>query len=268
MSSIVKENAEKLEVEQKDPLGLWRLPSTDELAGREYSFRILGGGRMDLYIGEEEASFSVWGVDWPEKGEGPVDVCAMRDGVYFIDIDTREPACDGMTVIVLENKGWAMLIHQRRNRPHEPWNRGPDVAQDYRAAAIAGREQSPDAPCLTRDLVGARHFLLCGPKNLYEQIYLNTKCFFGHHVDTTMAKGKAEFHHATYYRLDEDLYLIGWREMDNAAALITVEDYRNNKMTGKAFHPVSESCSVARPVAGNILRFNGKLKYPWDLEPN
>ena len=268
MSSIVREKANRLEVEQKDPLGLWRLPSTDCLNHNTYSMRLLGGGSFTLTIGQDEASFEVTGVEWPATGCGPVDVCELRENVYFVDIDTNTPSYDGMTVVLMLNKGWAVVVHQRRIPPKELWDRGPDVRQDYRVAAILGQDQTGEAPQLTRDLVGARHFLLCGPQNLYEQIYLNTKCFFGHHVYMTMAKGKAEFHHATYYKLDDDLYLIGWREMDNAAALITVVDYKNNQMTGKAFHPISQECSVSRPVGGQIFRFNQKLSYPWDLEPN
>ena len=257
----------KIKIDEIDPLDVFRLPSTENLEGKELSLSFLDGGSMHVGIAGGVARFTVAGRDWPEEGEGPVDAVELRNHVYFVDIDTQDPGLDGMTLVLLYNLGWGMAVHQRRVLPEEQWSRGPEVQQGFAVGSIDGCGQTGPAPALTRDLVGARNFLMMGPKNLYEHLYLNSMKLFAHHVYTNVVRGKAEVQRATYYKLDEQLYMVAFREMDNAAGLITIEDYANHRMTGKAFHPLTMFESCSRPIGGMIIPVSPAPAYPDDLEP-
>lgn len=256
--------------ENVDSLGLNRLPSTKALTGRSFQLQLDNDAVLTLSIEDETASYTVAGLpQWPESGTGFVDVVEIRKDVYYVDIDTAEPGTDALTVILLLNRGWAVTAHQRRVIPTEEfWTRGPEVHQEYHAARIAGMEQQGDAPALTLDLLGARNFMMMGPGNLYEHIYINSRKMVAHHVRTKMAQGKCERHPATYYHLDEGLYLVGWREMDNAVGMVTVEDYQSKRMTGKAHHPMSLFESRTRPIGGMIMPISGRVEYPDGLMPD
>lgn len=256
--------------ENVDSLGLNRLPSTKALSGRSFELRLDNGAVLTLKCEEETASFSATGMpEWPETGTGFVDVVEIRENVYYVDIDTAEPGTDSLTVILLLNRGWAVTAHQRRVIPTEEfWTRGPEVKHEFHAARISGLEQQGEAPAPTLDLLGARNFMMMGPGNLYEHIYINSRKMVAHHVRTKMAQGKCERHPATYYYLDEGLYLVGWREMDNAVGMVTVEDYQSKRMTGKAHHPLSLFESRTRPIGGHIMPICGKIKYPDGLMPD
>lgn len=252
-----------------DPLDAYRLPSTEELNDREFSVACSGGGSYRVRLTDGQARFSTSGMPWPELGQGPVDVVAIRDGVYFIDIDVEEPAVDGLTIVLLVDIGRALAVHQRREAPgyDNIWTRGPEVKFDWRVGTIDGQAQSGQAPAPTRELIGARDFMLMGPENLYEHIYINSERVFAHHVHTVMVRGKTESQPGAYYKLGDDLYLIGFRELDNAAALVTVVDYKSKRMTGKAHHPISLFESGSRPLGGKVIPVNGRLTYPEGLEP-
>lgn len=256
--------------EKVDSLGLNRLPSTQALAGRRFELQLDNDAVLTLCCEAETASFSVVGMpQWPEKGNGLLDVVEIRKDVYYVDIDTAEPGTDSLTVVLLLNRGWAVAVHQRRVIPTEEfWTRGPEVKHEYHAAKIAGMDQVGEAPAPTLDLLGARNFMMMGPGNLYEHIYINSRKMVAHHVRTKMAQGKCERHPATYYHLDEGLYLVGWREMDNAVGMVTVEDYEAKRMTGKAHHPLSLFESRTRPIGGMIMPISGRVEYPDGLMPD
>jgi hypothetical protein len=267
-----KESAKKAEnLNISDNLAEYRLPSTNELNGQKFSVTFSGGGTISLRLSDGVAHFSTSGLPWPESGQGPVDVVALREGVYFVDIDIEEPAVDGLTLVLLEKTGWAMAVHHRFEFPEDPnrhlWDRGPFVKRDYRIGAIDGKKQSGASPALTRELIGGRDFVMMGPKNLYEHIYINSKKVFVSQVVTPIVPGKVEAEPGAYHKLDDGLYLVSFSEYDNDVAIITVNDYKSKMMTGKAHHPISFTESRSRPIGGKIIPVNGKLTYPDGLEP-
>ena len=256
-----------------DPLDLYRLPSTEILGGRTFTVTFAGGGSLVVELGDgadSTAHFSAVGMPeqmWPTSGQGAWNVVEVRAGLYLLDIDVEAPASDGLTLALLTGTGWALAVYQRREVPEELWSRGPDVSQDFRVGTIDGQTPVGSGPALTRDLVGARNLMLMGPENLYEHLYVNTQKIFVHHVHTNVATGKCERHPATFYRLADGLYLIGFREMDNAAGMIIVEDYETRRMTGKVLHPVSMFESRSRYLGGKLVPVNGAVSYPDGLDP-
>jgi hypothetical protein len=267
-----KEAAKKSEnLNLIDNLSEYRLPSTNELNDQKFSVTFNGGGSISIRLSDGVAYFSTSELPWPTSSKGPVDVVALRDGIYFIDIDIEEPAVDGLTLVLNEKTGWAIAVHQRREFPEDPnrdlWDRGPFVKRDYRIGAIDGKKQLGQSPALTRELIGGRDFVMMGLKNLYEHIYINSKKVFISQVITPIVPGKVEAEPGAYHKLDEGLYLVSFSEYDNKVAIISVNDYKSKMMTGKAHHPISFTESRSRPIGGKIIPVNGKLTYPDGLEP-
>ena len=251
-----------------DPLDRHRLPSSDRLDGERYSIALLNGGTLavDLAAGGR-AKWATTGLPWPTSGEGGADVVEIIAGVFFVDIDIAKPERDALTVVILREAGWALAIYQRRVIPDEPWSRGPEVTQDFRVGRLDGQTQIGAAPALTRDLVGARNLYRMSDANLYEHIYINSRKVVIHHVHTNIGPGKADCHPATFYKLSDDLYLVGFRELDVAAGMVIVEDYANQRMTGKVLHPVSMFQSASRQLGALMTPVNGRLDYPEGHEP-
>lgn len=252
--------------EKRDSLGMFRLPSVSDLAGAKYVIDFVEGGSLTLQLGETEGTFRGEGLPCSDAS-GALDVVKIRDQTYLIDIDIEQPARDALTVVLSKDTGWALAVHQRRVPPVHLWERGPDCQMTFKVGSIRGMEQKGEAPGLTKDLMGAREFLMMGPENVYEHIYISHEYMVVNHVHTNLARGKAEVQPTTYYKLSDELYVIGVCEMDNATGLVQVVDYANMRMTGKAHHAVDRWKSVSRGLGGQIIAINGKLSYPNGLEP-
>lgn len=252
--------------EKRDPLGAFRLPSVSDLEGKTLEFDIEGGDAV-FTLGDKRGSVVIHGDPLLEIAEGSLDVVRIRDGVYMVDLDIDLPARDGMTLVMDENTGWALLVHARRVPAKHLWDRGPECEMAFFSCRIRGKQQIGEAPAPTKDLNGAREFVLMGPENVYEHIYISHEYMVVNHVHTNVARGKAEVQPAHYYKLGPDLYVIGVCERDNATGLIQVIDYKKMKMTGKAHHAVDRWKSVSRGLGGDIIVVNGKLNYPKGLEP-
>ena len=252
--------------EKRDSLGAYRLPSVGDLSGKEYTIDFLDGSVITLQLREAEGKFRGINLPWAD-GNGVLDVVKIRGQIYMIDIDIDIPARDALTIVLSIDTGWAICVHQRRVPPDHLWERGPDCHMIFKVGKIDGRNQKGEVPGPTKDLMGARDFLVMGPENIYEHIYISHEYMVVNHVHTNLARGKAEVQPATYYKLTDDLYVIGVCEMDNATGLVQVMDYSNLCMTGKAHHALDRWRSVSRALGGKIIVVNGRLSYPYDLEP-
>lgn len=251
-----------------ESLAAFRLPSTDALDGRAFTLSLTGGGEIALKFTEPgRAEWIAGGVQWAGSGIDPVDVVEVASGTYFIDVDFGVPALESVTIILREPTGWALVVHQRRFHPEETWSRGPEVTQEFTVGRIVGSEQVGEAPATTRDLIGKRHFYRYSPSNLYEHIYLNSRKFCGHNVHTFGTPGRADCHPATYYKIDENLYVFAWREYDSAVAMVSFLNMTTLRATAKAHAPEHFLRSSNRAIGGHIIPATGDATYPDGLEP-
>ena len=233
-------------------LTAYRLPNTDALHGRAVALEFLDGGTLELCFRGPLVEWRADGGPWTAEGTERHDAVEVEPGTFFVDIDVREPAHDGLSLIFSDVTGWALAVHQRRH-PAADGSRGPAVRHTFAAARLAGRGQAGPAPAPTLDLVGRWHRYRYSPGNLYEHIYVSADRFVSHNVDTQFTPDRADCHPVSYYRFGPDLYVVAWREFDSQAAMVMVENLRHQTATGKALHPVSAERSVSMPVGGRIL---------------
>ena len=254
-----------------ESLAAFRLPSTDALAGSRFDLDwaepFLEDGGLSLTVEDGKVTWEATAVSWAGKGHDDADVVEAAPGTYFIDIDVAEPALDSLTVVLNPATGWALAVHQRRFHPEDTWSRGPEVSQEFLVAKLSDAAPQGEAPALTRDLIGRRHLYRYSPNNLYEHVYLNSRKFCGHNVHTFGTPGRADCHPVTYYRFDEDVYVIGWREYDSAVAMVSVLDLKAKRATAKAHAPEHFLRSVNRPIGGHITEVTASMTYPDDLQP-
>lgn len=252
-----------------EPLSLNRLPSTDALSGTVLALDLVDGGTLELAIADERIRWIAAGVDWAGEGDDPSDVVEAAPGVYLIDVDFEqfERGTEAVTVVADVAGGWALVAHQERFHPEQTWSRGPEVTHTFAAARIRGAVQSGEQPAPTRELIGHRHLYRYSPRNVYEHIYINSGAMCGHNVNTMGTPGRADCHPASYHRIRDGVYLVGWREYDSAAGMLAVIDLGAGQATGKVLHPEHFLRSVSRPFGGPIIWAGAAPDYPDGLEP-
>jgi MoaF C-terminal domain/MoaF N-terminal domain len=266
-----------------EPLAEYRLASTEALSSRELTVELTDGGTIHVsfrpsgtvaWRAEEAAWFG--GAEDPEApavtpwsggGEDPYDAVEVAPWTYFVAIDFARPGLESLTLVLRESTGWALAIHQRRFHPEQTWSRGPAVTQTFLPARIAGREQTGPPPASTRELIGARHLYRYDRHNLYEHVYLSSEKFCAHNLHTTHTPGRADCHPASYHKIDDGLYVFGWREYDSAAAMLVFYNMETLLATGMVHAPETFTRSVNRHLGGHIIPVTSHLDYPDGLEP-
>ena len=239
-----------------------------DLDGRQLDLTLDSGSRFCLNIGDGTGAFETSVPGWPAKGTCTADVCVLRDNVYVVSLDLQEPVTDALTVVLMMAQGRAVLVyHKYIGDDTAQFDRGPNVSQSFFTAVINGADISGETPSETKELLGGRDFLVFDEKNIREFIYVNKSRLLEHYVYTQMLNGKVERHHASYIKLDDQLYLIGWREMDTNMAYAGVFDYRNNRMQGSCFSLVSPWEATAKLTGALIIPVNGRIDYLDGLEP-
>jgi hypothetical protein len=227
----------------------YRLPqATDALNGCLIELTVDGGGHLALQFDGQSVEWQASALAWADKGRDACDVVELRPGVYFVDVDFAGRPLEALTLVFSRSSGRALVVHQER---HPGAN--PAVAQSFHAALVDRTTPSGEMPGPTAELNGRWHLLRYSSVNLYEHIYVSTTRMGAHNLATENTAGRAEFHDATYWRFEDGLYVIGWRERDSEAAMVVCEDVKTLRSTGKVLHPVSAERSDNAPIGGHIL---------------
>jgi hypothetical protein len=226
-------------------LAQYRLPATDQLVGEEFLLEFTGGDTLSISFPQPGAVRARWRDG--HGGLGPYEAVAVRPGVFLIIPEVREPATDGLAVVV-DRLGPVLAVVQ--HRLPRPGRDGTVVENVYLPGRLAGTGAEPPSPTL--DLLGRWHRYRYSDANLYEHIYLSSDRFCSHNLATENTPGRADCHPVDHWRLADGLYLIAWRERGSGAAMTVIEDLQSLRITGSVLHPASAERSVTVPIGGLI----------------
>lgn len=240
----------------RSPWGDNRIPSTDELSGREIALTRDDGETITLSFAEDT-------VTWREPGQeaaqtAPYDAVAARDDVYFIDFLHEDS--DILTSIVLDlHTNGAVFIVSRIVRGDDR----ADVQQDLWPCVVAGTDGT--APGLTRELVGRRAYAEYADGHAVEHVYFNPRRIVWQGLGRFDYSG-SECDHATTWKIDDKLYLLTWVEEWQAVTAALLLDYAAFRNVGVLYG--LDDGGFVHTLCGARLEILDELTYPPGYEPS
>lgn len=239
----------------RSPWGANRIPSTDELSGRETSLITDTAATVRF-------SFSGDTVEWQDIADGSprsarYDAVAARDGVYFIDILHEDT--DNLTSIVLNlGTNGAVLMRTRLVRGDGRL----DLQQDLYPSTVEGTNGI--MPELSRDLVGKRAYAEYADGHAVEHVYFNPRRIVWQGLGRFDYSG-SECDHATMWKIDDQLYLLTWVEEWQAVGAALLLDYDAMRNVGVLYG--EDDHGFIHTLCGARLQLLQELNYPAGYEP-
>jgi len=241
-----------------------RIPSTQELAGRELDIALDGGGSIHLDVTDgSRLRWRVEGVEWAGEGDDEYDAVPVGDGAYWVDITFAERRVETLTLVFHPVTGWALGVHS--TIMPEGTDYETRVMQTFHPGAVGDGSSTVTRPAPTRDLIGKRTLFRYSPNHLYEHIYLSSRRFVWHNLIGEQ-RGHAAAELATTYKLEEGLYLFTWREAIIPVGTVFVFDYVRGRSTGK-FIGLQGDGTVANSKGGAEIIPFGESDYAEFREP-
>ena len=239
----------------RSPWGDNRIPSTDELSGREISLTTDTGKTIAF-------SFSDTGVTWRDvlddsEQKASYDAVASREGVFFVDILHNEP--DDLTSIVLNlGTNGSILMRTRLVRG----DGRTDQQQDLYPCVVT--DSDGVMPELTRELVGKRAYAEYADGHAVEHVYFNPRRIVWQGLGQFDYSG-SECDNATMWKIDEQLYLLTWVEEWQAVGAALLLDYTAMRNVGVLYG--QDDHGLVHTLCGARLRVLQELEYPAGYEP-
>jgi hypothetical protein len=240
----------------RSPWGDNRIPSTDELSGREISLTTDVGKTIVFSFSDTEVTWR--DVQDDSERTSSYDAVASREGVYFVDI-LHADSDDDLTSIVLNlARNAAVLIRSRLVRS----NGRTDQQQDLYPCVVTGSDGV--RPELTRELVGKRAYAEYADGHAVEHVYFNPRRIVWQGLGRFDYSG-SECDNATMWKIDEQLYLLTWVEEWQAVGAALLLDYTAMRNVGVLYG--QDDHGFVHTLCGARLQLLQELEYPPGYEP-
>lgn len=238
-----------------------RLPSTEELAGREFE---LSFGTTSVKLGFENGG-RVQCREGRTHAVGEYDAVLVAPSTYFIDLTFVSRPREALTAVINTETHRTLGIRQfvREQRVQGE----PQVEQQFSAGALtdpAGVLSGP-VPAPTRDLIGLRAFYRYSPHHVYEHVYLSSErycwqCLVGEQ------RGHGDVDLSSTWKFDEDQYIFAFREFIIPVASVFFYNFKDLRSTGK-FLGLSGEGRIQNRKAGAFIHKATVTSYEPGTEP-
>ena len=262
MGSVLPEGAEKGWKNYDDlapGMETNRLPNTTDWEGRNLTVRLENGQILAVSFKAGTAEWSLGG----ETGEDPYEEVLITQDCYYIDIFFASKGNESLSLLFNPKTGYIITV-RTTIRDHLPLG-DTRVGQEFLTGEVDGVLLSGEPPGLTRDLIGYRAINVYSDNHTYEHFYINSKryawqCLGG------VQKGQGDMDYATYYKLQDNIYLFCFREKIIPVASVFVFDFKNGTNTGKFLGLTSEG-KVENSGTGATIQKMSFNCYPTGVEP-
>jgi len=227
----------------------FKLPSSSELAGKEFKFYFHADNQVIKYAFRNASSLTWEILEGPDKGQSDAEkyeaICVAPD-IYFVDYVRKNLPNVSVSLALALNTGAATaLIATVPER--EAASRGfvDRLGDSLDLSAIMVKilhaninQSSIDKPVVTHkrtsDLIGKRVKYTYSKAHVYEHIYLNER-FFTWHCLEGVEKGLADTEICDYFKISPDVYLFTWREKVMPTFGLVLINFKEMRSNGKTF---------------------------------
>lgn len=226
-----------------------KLPSSSELAGKEFLLRFSGSDQT-IACRFLDATSLTWAVGTGLEKQPPdsesYEAIRIAPGIYFVDFVLAKTANVSVSTVLDEPAGKATVLTATLPDREKALSSFTDrLGQGVELSTIQVKIQhalinpsSSNEPFQihprTTELVGKRIRYVYGHDRIYEHIYLNNR-FYTWHCLEGVEKGLADTEACDYFKIAPGIYLFSWREKimpTYGLVLINLTDMRSN---GKTF---------------------------------
>jgi hypothetical protein len=227
----------------------FKLPSSDELAGKEIKLRFYDSNRVVICKFYDAKSLA-WGASESlEKRHFQTETyeaIRIAPDIYFVDFVNNTNTNVSVSIALdLNTRKATVLTATLPDRKKTNYSFLDRLGKDVDLSTIKVEIQhalinpsSPDEPILaherTSDLLGKRIKYTYSHNRVYEHIYLNER-FYTWHCLVGAEAGLADTEICDYFKIAPDIYLFSWREKimpTYGLVLINLKEMRSN---GKTF---------------------------------
>jgi len=234
-----------------------RLPPTKELAGRQFEYDF-AGTMLTLDIGPDE-------LKWAFRGAGtevPYECILVGPGIYFIDFVLSEEKRETFTVIM--STGTRRALGCRMFVLPEPVKGETMVQHEWFTGVLKGGEPAGLVPAPTTELTGEHAVYAYSPNHYYEHYYINSQRFVWHCLHGVQ-KGHSATEPANYFKFEENMYVLGWRELLIPTGTVFFLNFADNRSTGK-FVGMGQDGKLTNHPGGARIQKICRVYYPNPLK--
>jgi hypothetical protein len=227
----------------------FKLPSSDELTGKEIKLRIYDSNRI-IICRFYDAKSLAWGVSEslekrPFQTE-TYEAIRIATDIYFVDFVNSANTNVSISIVLDLNTRKATVLTatlpDRNIIKHSFLDRlGKDVDLSTIKVEIQHaliNPSSPDEPISvherTTDLLGKRIRYTYSHDRVYEHIYLNER-FYTWHCLVGVEAGLADTEICDYFKIAPDIYLFSWREKIMPTYGLVLINFKKMRSNGKTF---------------------------------
>jgi hypothetical protein len=262
MTSVLAEGAEK-GWKNFDDLSVGmdtnRIPNSKDWVGKELKIKFENDKVLELEFGDDKVK---WAWDG-ENGEDPYEEVRIAPKRYFVDIFFTAKGNETLTLVFNSETGRVISV-RTIVRDHLPKG-DTRVAQDFLVGEFLGMTPTGEVPGLTRDLIGYRTINIYSDNHTYEHFYVNSQRYAWQCLQGVQ-KGHGDMDYATYYKLEDNIYLFCFREKIIPVASVFLFDFNKGTNTGKFLGITSEG-KIENSRTGATIQKMSFNCYPTGIEP-
>jgi hypothetical protein len=237
------------------PWADYRIPSSDQLAGREIAITLDDGTQREYSFSAD--TVTVASDDGILMPDAQYDAVEERAGVFFVQIPSENR--ESTTSLVLNlNDGAGVQVTNTLVA-------GPDKAElEQVIYPFVMTSTDGVLPELSADLVGKRAYAEYADGHTAEHIYVNPRRFGWQGLGKFDYSG-SEMDDSTTWKVAEDLYVLTWVEEWQAVGAVLLMDFAELRNVGVLFG--RDDNGPVHTLCGARLSKLGEVTYPAGYEP-
>jgi hypothetical protein len=254
----------------------FKLPSSDELAGKELKLRFKGNDQIVKCLFHDNTSLS-WGAD-ETLGKRPsivetYEAIRIAPELYFVDFvkNSKANVCISMALDLGTRKVTVITatVPEKGNNDFSFANRlgkGVDLSMvkvEIQHAIMNPSSLDDSVPVheRTTDLIGKRIQYTYSYDRVYEHIYLNDRFYTWHCLEGAEA-GLGDTDICDYFKIAPDIYLFSWREKIMPTYGLIIINFKEMRSNGKTFGLDISSGNYINFTMGALAEFLNETKHP------
>jgi hypothetical protein len=226
----------------------FRLPLSDELAGKLMVLYYVQGGQIITYLFDNLKSLTWKIIEGRDKGQTGTDnykAIQITPDIYFVDFIKKDKPNESVSLVLNLTTAQATVItavlpdiKSSGSSFIKRLGQGIDLSSievEFQKANINNpSNKSADFHPRTSDLIGKRVKYTYSDQHVYEHIYLNERIYTWHCL-IGLEKGLADTEICDYLKIAPDIYLFVWREKILPTFGLVLIDFKEMRSNGKTF---------------------------------